>query len=181
MEKITKEQVTVIAEEAGFEHSGLLNPATIQLKQEVREMCANGACTQYGKCWSCPPGCGTLEACKELLEQYPYGILVQSTAELEDAFDAETMMETEALHKKRFFAMRDAMNRLTPDFLPLGAGCCTVCTSCTYPDSPCRFPEQKVSSMEAFGMLVMEVCQANGLSYYYGNNTISYTSCFLWK
>ena len=28
-------------------------------------------------------------------------------------------------------------------------------------------------------MLVMEVCKANDLQYYYGSNAIAYTSCFL--
>jgi len=28
-------------------------------------------------------------------------------------------------------------------------------------------------------MLVSEVCQKNGLKYYYGPGTIAYTSCFL--
>ena len=36
-----------------------------------------------------------------------------------------------------------------------------------------------MSSMEALGMLVVEICKANGLPYFYGENTIAYTSCFL--
>ena len=36
-----------------------------------------------------------------------------------------------------------------------------------------------ISSMEAFGMLVLEVCKANGLSYYYGSDKMAYTGCFL--
>ena len=63
--------------------------------------------------------------------------------------------------------------------LALGAGCCTQCGECTYPHAPCRFPEKMISSMEAFGILVLEVCQANGLPYYYGSDKIAYTSCFL--
>ena len=91
------------------------------------------------------------------------------------------MMETEAAHKERFYAMRKALAELGADALGAGAGCCTVCKECTYPDAPCRFPEQKMSSMEALGMLVVEVCKANGLPYFYGENTIAYTSCFLLK
>ena len=33
--------------------------------------------------------------------------------------------------------------------------------------------------MEAYGMLVLEVCKANDLQYYYGPTTITYSSCFL--
>ena len=104
-----------------------------------------------------------------------------SVGELEDSFDIETMMETEATHKERFYAMRKALNELGIEALAAGAGCCTICKDCTYPDAPCRFPQQKISSMEALGMLVTEVCKANNLPYFYGENTIAYTSCFLLK
>ena len=178
---MTIEKLCALAQEIGFEHAGKLDPATIELKEEVREMCASGKCAVYGKRWSCPPGCGTLDECRELLKGYTHGVLVQSAGELEDNFDIETMMETEATHKERFYAMRKALNELGVEALGAGAGCCTVCKECTYPDSPCRFPEQKMSSMEALGMLVLEVCKANDMPYFYGENTIAYTSCFLLK
>ena len=178
---MTMEQLYALARAIGFENYGALDPATIELKEEVRQMCSGGQCTMYGKRWSCPPGCGTLEECRELLKGYTHGFLVQSVAQLEDSFDAETMVETEQLHKERFDAMRKALRNQGLSVLAAGAGCCTVCPECTYPDAPCRFPEYKIASMEALGMLVSEVCKANALPYYYGENTIAYTSCFLLK
>ena len=144
-------------------------------------MCASGKFAMYDKRWSCPPGCGTLDECRELLKGYTRGILVQSVGELEDNFDIETMMETEAAHKERFYSMRKALLERGVEALAVGAGCCTVCPECTYPDAPCRFPEEKMSSMEALGMLVLEVCKANDMRYFYGENTIAYTSCFLFR
>ena len=176
---MTIQELCDLARQIGFEHAGSLEPATIELKEEVREMCASGKCAMYGKRWSCPPGCGTIPECRELLKGYRCGILVQSVGKLEDSFDIETMMETEAAHKERFYAMRKALLDRGVTALAAGAGCCTVCKECTYPDAPCRFPEQKMSSMEALGMLVTEVCKANDLPYFYGENTIAYTSCFL--
>ena len=178
---MTFEQLAAVADQAGFEHCGPLDPGTIELKEEVREMCASGKCAMYDKRWSCPPGCGTLDDCRTQLTGYTHGILVQSVGELEDSFDIETMMETEATHKERFYAMRKMLNELGVEVMAAGAGCCTVCRECTYPDAPCRFPEQNMSSMEALGMLVTEVCKANDLPYFYGDNTIAYTSCFLLK
>lgn len=178
---MTIQEFCALAKEIGFEQAGPLDPATIELKEEVREMCASGKCTMYDKRWSCPPGCGTLDECRELLKGYTRGILVQSVGELEDNFDIETMMETEAAHKERFYAMRKALVEKGIDALAAGAGCCTICPECTYPDAPCRFPEEKMSSMEALGMLVLEVCKANDMRYFYGENTIAYTSCFLFR
>ena len=76
-------------------------------------------------------------------------------------------------------AMRQA-RLLLPDCLPLSAGACTVCRRCTCPDRPCRFPDKRMSSMEAYGLLVGDVCLRSGLSYNYGPRTMTYTSCLLY-
>lgn len=170
-----------LAHSAGFTACAPLDAATIELKQEVRDMCATNSCGQYGKRWSCPPGCGSLEDCRKTLENYNSGILVQTSGEIEDGFDFEAMMEIEADHKAHFTQMYAALREQGADVLAIGAGCCTKCVQCTYPDAPCRFPKDMVSSMEAYGMLVMEVCKANGLQYYYGSDKMAYTSCFLVK
>ena len=168
-----------LAREAGFSAWSPLDPGTIACKPEVRAMCADNSCGQYEKRWSCPPGCGSLEECAERLRGCTRGILVQSVGELEDSFDVEAMMETEALHKERFQRMLAALREEGEPVLALSAGCCTRCKACTYPDAPCRFPEEAVSSMEAYGMLVLQVCKDNGLDYYYGSDKIAYTGCFL--
>lgn len=165
--------------QAGFTHAGALDVKTLELRQAVRDMCAENVCGKFGKSWSCPPGCGSLEALKELLSGYSRGILVQTVAQLEDEFDFEAMMEAERQHKKRFAALHRSLRQQEGKVLALGAGCCDLCESCTYPDAPCRFPDLRQISMEACGMLVNQVLKDNGMAYYYGKNTISYTSCYL--
>ena len=155
------EELKKLGEEAGFTHVAALDCSTIKLLPEVRQMCASNTCHMYGKNWHCPPGCGTLEECEARVRSYRQGILVQTVGELEDSMDGEGMMEAEKAQ------------------LPIGSGACTRCASCTYPDAPCRFPDKTFASMEAYGMLVTQVCQDNDLPYYYGPCTIAYTSCFL--
>ena len=175
------EHLSKIAEEAGFSAWVPLDISTIALKSEVRDMCAVNTCGQYQKRWSCPPGCGTLEECAERLKGYTHGILVQTCGDIEDGFDFEAMMEIEADHKEHVNDMYQLIREQTGHVLALGAGCCMQCAKCTYPDEPCRFPEKMVSSMEAYGMVVLEICKANGLQYYYGADKMAYTSCFLLK
>ena len=163
----------------GFSHVAPLDAATIELMPQVREMCEKNTCGRYGKNWKCPPGVDALEKCEETIRRYKRGIIVQTVGELEDELDGETMMETQQLHMEHFETMRQALETQYPGMLPCGAGTCTKCSSCTYPDAPCRFPEHSFASMEAYGMLVTQVCQANNLPYYYGPCTIAYTSCFL--
>ena len=173
------EALEALAKAAGFTHIAPLDRATIELKPEVREMCRTGNCGAYGKKWSCPPGCGTLEQCSARLDGYRRGILVQTVGQLEDSFDYEAMMDTEAAHKDHFKALEKTLRQQYPRLLAIGAGACTKCSTCTYPDAPCRFPEEAFVSMEAYGMLVLQVCKANHLTYYYGPNTIAYTSMYL--
>ena len=173
------DQLEQIAREAGFTCFAPLDIKTIELKEEVRQMCADNVCHQYNKRWSCPPGCGTLEECRQRIGSYSYGILVQTVGEVEDSFDYDSMKEMESSHKKNFQRMLDILRQSCDHLLPLSAGACTCCEHCTYPDAPCRFPDRMTASMEAYGMIVLEVCKANGMQYYYGSDKIAFTSCFL--
>ena len=176
---MTQNELLALAKSCGFTAVAPLDPRSIELKQAVRDMCKENSCGQYGKRWSCPPGCGDLESCRARISGYSSGLLVQTTGAIEDSFDFEEMQNIEKLHKQHFDALHEALGTLYPNLLPLGAGCCVRCETCTYPEKPCRFPEKMTSSMEAYGMLVLEVCKANGLPYYYGPDTMTYTSCFL--
>ena len=178
---MTYKDLAAMAEQTGFYAWVPLDISTISLKQEVRDMCAMNSCGMYDKCWSCPPGCGTLEECAARLKSYSHGILVQSRGDIEDSFDVEGLQELEQTHKEHFNRMYAALRASGEEVLAIGAGCCAACAKCTYPDEPCRFPEKMVSSMEAYGMLVLEVCKTNGLQYYYGPDKMAYTSCFLLK
>ena len=173
--------VKKMAEGIGFTHVALLDPRTLIPNPEVRNMCEANTCGQYGRRWSCPPCCGSLESCAERISRFSRGILVQTVGMLEDELDGEGMMEAEHQHKENFLKMNALLSEKQEDILALGAGCCTLCPKCTYPDEPCRFPKRQISSMEAYGLVVLEVCKANNLPYYYGKSTISYTSCFLFN
>lgn len=119
--------------------------------------------------------------CLQMLRTFTRGIMVQTVGELEDVYDGEGMMQTEARHKAHFSDMHRALRNQGVTTLALGAECCMYCAECTYPDTPCRFPTARTVSMEAYGLLVLEVCRANGLAYYYGPERIAYTSCFLFE
>ena len=145
---------------------------------EVRDMCAKNKCHQYDKNWSCPPGCGTLEEGRKNLAKYSKGIIVQTVGEIEDSLDFETMMEIEEEHSNRFNSFYQVIKESHNNAMAFGTGTCTICPQCTYPDKPCRFPKKAISSMEAYGMLVSDICKSNNIKYYYGPNTIAYTACF---
>ena len=176
------ERVIAMAADIGFVVAVEMDPKTIVLREDVRAMCAEGKCHAYGKNWTCPPACGDLDECRSTVDAYRdgIGIIVQSVGQLEDSMDYETMMDTGKAHGERFRMLAEKIKEEYPSALCLGAGGCSVCKSCSYPQ-PCRFPEKAFSSMEAFGMLVSDVCTANHVPYYHGENTIAYVGCYLIK
>lgn len=166
---------------AGFSHAGELNNEALVFMPEVRDMCRADKCNQFNKKWTCPPGCGTLEAITDLAAQYSYGLIVQTTGVMEDEFDAETTVAAGKQQGENFIKFLDILKESCDDILPMGSGGCNICASCTYPDNPCRFPERAFPSMEAYGLWVSKVCELSDIPYYYGPNTITYTSCYLLK
>jgi predicted metal-binding protein len=163
----------------GFSHAGELNIGALVFMPEIREMCSVDRCQQYNKNWRCPPGCGSIEDAAKRAAEYTFGILVQTTGRMEDDFDYETIQETGARHKQNFAALVEKLKARYADILPMGAGTCSICEKCTYPDAPCRFPDKSISSMEAYGLWVSRVCELSGIPYNYGKSTITYTSCYL--
>jgi len=163
----------------GFSHAGPLNVEALVFMPEVRDMCSVDRCNRYGKNWRCPPGCGSIEEAAKEASKYSFGILVQTTGHMEDEFDYETIEETGKRHKDNFESLVAKLRKRYAKILPMGAGTCKICDECTYPGAPCRFPDDAISSMEAYGLWVSKVCELSGVPYYYGKLTLTYTSCYL--
>lgn len=162
----------------GFSTALPLNPETLVPRQDVRAMCAADKCRAYGKNWTCPPHCGTLDACTEKLQAYSRGILLQTVGKTEKAVDTKAYIATENRHLTMFYQLAEQIRAVYPDALCLGSGGCRICKACAYPE-PCRFPEKACSSMEGYGLFVTQVCRDNKASYYHGENTVTYTACVL--
>ena len=172
-------EIEELAFSCGFSHAGKLYTDTILVRKEVRDSCAENKCKAYGTNWSCPPACGELSECEARIREYKHGLILQTTGNIEDSFDFEEMANLEKVHSKSLKKFSVEIKKRYPNSLVIGAGACTTCKECTYPDEPCRFPEQMMSSMEALGMVVSDVCKANNIPYYYGPGTLTYVGCVL--
>ena len=166
------------AKEMGFDTAVAIDPKNLEARQDVRSMCAADKCGAYGKNWTCPPECGTVEECQHKMQSCESGILIQSIGHMTKAIDSRCCRETERRHMKNFYAFAEEIRKEHPDALCLGAGGCRVCKQCAYP-SECRFPEKAMSSMEGYGLFVTQVCRDAGVPYYHGDRTITYTAIVL--
>ena len=166
------------AKEMGFDAAAPVDPTTLTAREDVRAMCAADKCGAYGRNWTCPPACGTVEECQEKMGRYEKGILLQSIGHMTKTIDSKCYRETERRHMKNFYAFAEVIRKEYPGALCLGAGGCRVCKQCAYPEN-CRFPEKAMSSMEGYGLFVTQVCRDAGVPYYYGEKTITYTALVL--
>lgn len=173
------EQLMTLAKENGFSHWAPANLSAFRPLPSVREMCAADRCGQYGKNWACPPRCGSLAQAEEEIRRCRSGVLVQTTGSLADEFDYQSMQRLARQHKKAFESFARQARLLHPDCLALTAGACTLCRRCTCPSAPCRYPARRLSSMEAYGLWVSDICRQSGLEYNYGAQTMTYTACVL--
>ncbi len=168
-----------LAREAGFEDAAMFSTAEIKLHESVRAYCAENLCDQYGKRWACPPYCGTLTECGDRIRKYALGVAAVTEAAIAYPHDIEGMRTAEETHHARLFAWRSAAAAAFPDFLMLGAGACKLCTDCTCPDAPCRYPDRMLVSMEASGMIVRDLLARCGLPYHTGGDRLTFAGCLL--
>ena len=113
-----------MARKIGFTNTGLLTVSALRFLPEVRDMCKADLCHNYGKCWTCPPYCGSLEEISEKISIYSTGVLVQSTGQMEDDFDVECMAKIQGLQKKRFKMIVKRLKEEGVSFLPMSSGEC---------------------------------------------------------
>ena len=173
------EKLIALALSLGFDCAAALDPATLVPRQDVREMCAADKCRAYGKNWTCPPYCGTLEECQAKMQSFSRGILLQTVGTMEKAIDTKAYRRTEQRHLEQFQQLSQLLRREYPQALCLGSGGCRVCNICAWPED-CRFPEKACSSMEGYGLFVTQVCRDNGLKYHHGEKSVTYTACILY-
>lgn len=178
-DSISIEALRELAGEIGFTSSGPLDMDALEFRPEVREMCAADKCRSYGRTWSCPPAVGSLENAAARCSRYSRGIIVQTTGKMDNDFDMRSIGNTSRLHRKNFDTFVRQVRQLFPGCMPMGAGACTLCSRCTYPDRPCRHPGRMFPSMEAYGLVINDVCRKSGLEYNYGPQTMTFTSCIL--
>ncbi|MBP5308250.1 MAG: DUF2284 domain-containing protein [Clostridia bacterium] len=146
----------------------------LKFQKEVADACKMNYCGMYGKTWTCPPAIDDYAKMEKQLKKYKNFFVFTTKHSIEDSFDFEGMVAAKDEHTLVQNRVRAALKGT--DHRVFGAGGCTNCEKCTYPDSPCRFPEKAVSSIEACGINVVELSRDVGINYVNGENTVTYFS-----
>ena len=168
-----------LAEECGFTECGFLPIRELEYHAEIRKICEENTCRNYGTSWACPPAVGTLAECRKRVERYHQMLLFSKKYDLEDSFDFDAMRDGMYDFKDTVDAFEQRIRSDLSEYLLLSNEGCGRCLSCTYPDAPCRFPEKLHHSIEGYGFIVSELAVKAGIRYYNGVNTVTYFGALL--
>lgn len=166
---------------AGATKAVIIPQSQVVLSADFRRICESNQCGGYGACWMCPPHIGPVEELMEQVRGYPYGLLYQTIAEIEDSFDIEGMFAAGAEHAQVSQRVHASVVPLLPGKpLHLSCGGCHLCQTCAKrEDKPCRMPDKALSSLEGYGVDVYNTTDGTPLKYINGANTVTYFGMIL--
>jgi predicted metal-binding protein len=171
-----------IALEAKASDAAILETSEIQFHEDFRKACEKNVCRKYDTTWMSPPVIGPISELKQRAMRYRHGLLFQTVHRLVSNFDFKGMMAAAVVHGDIFKDLVERIRKAYPleKILPLSAGCCNICERCAYLDQePCRFPDQAVASVEAYGMNVIALQKSAGLPYNNGKGNVTYVGLIL--
>ena len=169
--------------QAGATKAAYIGREAFVLSPSFRDICREGGCGKYGRCWMCPPDIGTIEDNMAQALGFREGLLYQTIGEIEDSFDLEGMEEAGKNHARVTQRIRQ---EVLPGFpagsLLLSCGGCGLCPRCArLEDLPCRHPEEAVPSLEGYGFDVYRTSQGTELHYINGANTVTFFGMVLFS
>ncbi|MDR0850876.1 MAG: DUF2284 domain-containing protein [Clostridiales Family XIII bacterium] len=175
---------------SGIENAAAFDTDILAFSQDIRAMCEMNTCGRYNRSWNCPPVIGTLESLRDICLKFKHGILCSTVTKLEDSFDFEGMMRASATlcvklgNANRIFAdlsARHGTSEIQNAYRIFGAGSCSACKKCSYPDAPCIHPDRFFIPIEACGINVVELASNTGLAYNNGPNTVTFFGMVLYN
>jgi predicted metal-binding protein len=170
-----------LALENGATFAAMIATGDIPFAAELRGACAQNYCGRYATCWVGPPAIGEVSDLMASVLEFPYALVIQTVDQLEDSYDYPGMMAAREHHVGVYQQTLAAVRARFPGrkLLALDAGCCDLCPKCTYPDEPCRHPDEAIPSVEVYGINVNPMLQACGLKYNNGQDTVSYVGLII--
>ncbi|RAP44580.1 MAG: hypothetical protein BZ135_08040 [Methanosphaera sp. rholeuAM6] len=126
-------------------------------------------CDKYGKCWSCPPFNEDIsdywkkyENIDLILLQLHYDNTI--TEEIFSQEDIDTLLHLTLFNEKtkllQSLTKKTRKNEEFDDSMILSTGYCNLCPVCTKIDNqPCRYPKNKLYSIESIGGLVTKTTE----------------------
>lgn len=151
--------------QAGIHEYAFLETAGLSFNDDVRQLCVQNKCGKYGSTWACPPAVGTVYECKRRLLQYDTMLLFSGIFPLEDWRDEAALQRCMQGFRQVAQGLDDMLKPIVGERLFLSIEGCDICSECTYPHAPCRFPDKLHHSMSGYSLVVKELAEKAGMAF----------------
>lgn len=146
---------------------------------KCRLLCEQNVCKNYGTNWGCPPGAGNVGDNLRSLSKYDRAAVVSKRWKVSHK-DTARLREASADIQN---IARDFMNILRDSgyqAMALADGGCNYCGGCRYPE-PCEHPDQRVPSVSAYGVMMMEYLEDHGIPFRFEEDYVTLYALVLYK
>lgn len=154
---------------------GFLKADQVQFLERVRTVCREN-CPQYGKSWACPPAVGTVDECRERCRAFTDVMIFSTMVQVQDITNMEETLATREEHEEVTRAVREVFREIYGECLFLSTESCAVCSKCAYPEGSCRHPERMIPCVESYGILVTDLAEKAGMTFFEDYNTVVWFS-----
>ena len=161
--------------------SAFIDVRDIPFTEKAASYCKANLCGRYGKSWSCPPAVGDFNTLKAQALTFDKAFVFSHKGYIESFSDEKAMDSLRDETMEILFTFCKKLKEKNISHLALGCGSCNFCKKCTYPDSPCPYPEKAIPPVEAYGVDVAALCEKTGMTYMAENNEVTFFCIILYK
>ena len=129
-----------------------INRENIKYYSESFKMCEANACGCFKTNWACSAEAAGQRKLYERVKAYKKAAVFIYKYKLADNYDWTSMKLALENFGKLCRTIQDELKKSGINSLVLGAGACSLCGTCTYPEKPCRHPELLIYPLEAAGI-----------------------------
>ena len=162
---MSDEELVQLAEEEGFLAS-IIYTRDVPLRPEFRIFCEDNLCGNYNARYSCPPGCGTPQEVRDRLLAEDKALVLETIHEIRSYDDEAAVLSAQKELNLAIINLMQKLRKAGVQGFCLGYGGCPLCNPCKQvEDTPCAFPDKRISCMSAYCIDVAELAERSGLEF----------------
>jgi len=149
--------------------------------KKSRKLCEENLCGAYGVTWGCPPGVGTENECLQRMKCFSNAAVLMKRYENIDLSERDIIKKYAAEFQDMSRRFSNVLRKDGYKVLPLSDGGCSYCGECSYPDGPCRFPDQLVPSISSYGISMEEYMGSQNIDFEFAEGTMTLYAIILYN
>lgn len=178
MNAISEKIETVISQYPLIQYA-FCDTSELVFSEKVRSICQM-ECERYGKSWSCPPGVGSVDICRDICLSYDHVLLYTTQAEVTDSSIFSEALASRASHEEITREMLAELKAAGISCFALSGDSCQICSQCAYPN-PCRHPDLAIPCIESYGILVVDLTEKYQIDFYTDMHTVTWFGLIFYR